>query len=111
MTAADFDLSEWDFLPPLDEASLPDEPPVELVLVEWSESTAPALIFADPADSETNAADAVRQGLAWRRPGAAEMTRLASLDYQTLNAAERINALADQHRQAAWWSARQATPC
>jgi hypothetical protein len=109
MIAADFDLSEWDFLPPLDEATLPDEPPVELVLIEWAQPTAPALLFADPADSETDAAEAVRQGLAWRQPGAAEITRLALLDYHTLNAAERINALADQHRQAAWWSARQAT--
>jgi hypothetical protein len=33
MMLAEFDVQEWDFLPPLDEASLPDEPPVELVLV------------------------------------------------------------------------------
>lgn len=107
MIAADVDVREWDFLPPLDEASLPDEPPVELVLVEWPEPTAPTLVFADPADAAMDAAEAVRQGLAWRQPGATEITRLAAVAFDVLSAAERIDALADQHRQQSWWSARQ----
>jgi hypothetical protein len=117
MTAMDFDLREWDFLPPLDDAALPDTPPVELVLVEWAEPSVPpeaTLIFADHADVFPDpskafpaAAEALRHGAAWRQPGLAEIARLASLNFSELDAAERIAALADQQRQAAWWSARQ----
>jgi len=106
---ADADLSEWDFLPPLDEASLPDEPPIELVLVEWPAPTIPTLLFADPTDSSIDAAEAVRQGLAWRQPGATEIARLAAVAFDEFDPAERIEALADQHRQQSWWSARQLT--
>lgn len=111
MTATDFDLREWDFLPPLDEAALPDSPPAELVLVEWTEPTARAVIFADPADpaDATDLAEAMLDGTAWLQPGLAEITRLGSVDYSTLDATERIGVLADQQRQAAWWSARQLT--
>jgi hypothetical protein len=108
---------EWDFLPPLDEAALPDEPPVELVLVEWPTqpssrvavptSADSAIVFADPADAALDPAEAVRQGLAWQRPGLAESARLAALDFAGLTAIERIDALAGQQRQQAWWSARQ----
>jgi Domain of unknown function (DUF222) len=104
---AEFEVREWDFLPPLDEASLPDQPPAELVLVEWPEPPAPVLVFADPADAAMDSAEAVRTGLAWRQPGAAEITRLAGLDYRALTAAERIAAVADQSRQQAWLAARQ----
>jgi uncharacterized protein DUF222 len=111
MTAADFDLGEWDFLPPLDDAALPDTPPAELVLVEWAEPTVlpsgPSLIFADQADVSADPAEAVRQGIAWRQPGLGELARLAALDFSELDASDRIGALADQRRQAAWWSARQ----
>jgi len=114
MIAADFDLREWDFLPPLDEASLPDEPPIELVLVEWPKSAETALVFADPADAALCAHDALRsevallEGTAWRKPGLTEITRLANVNFHELSAAERIEALADQQRQLAWFSARQA---
>ena len=110
MTVMDFDLGEWDFLPPLDDAALPDSPPAELVLVEWAEPSvlsAPALIFADPGEASSDAAEALRHGTGWRQPGLAEMARLAALDFSELDAAGRIAALADQQRQAAWWSARQ----
>jgi hypothetical protein len=110
MTATDFDLREWDFLPPLDDAALPDSPPAELVLVEWPEPSvpsAPALIFADQAEASSDPAEALRHGTAWRPPGLAEMARLAALNFSELDAAGRIGALADQQRQAAWWSARQ----
>ncbi|MEO7260237.1 MAG: hypothetical protein ABI047_03105 [Jatrophihabitantaceae bacterium] len=106
MTAADFDLSEWDFLPPLDEAALPENPPASLVLVEWAQPAPPVLVFADPADAgrySTNVfcsedipcsshaprsanvscsaqppclADALRHGVAWRQPGLAEVPGL-----------------------------------
>lgn len=108
---------EWDFLPPLDEAAMPDEPPAVLVLVEWLEpgNTAlvfadPAestLVFADPADAAMDPAEALQHGLAWQRPGLAESARLAALDFAALTAAERVDALAGQQRQQAWWSARQ----
>ncbi|MDQ1740108.1 MAG: hypothetical protein QOE53_1760, partial [Pseudonocardiales bacterium] len=65
------------------------------------------IIFADPADCDSDPADAVRQGSAWLRPGSAEIARLASVNFHELSAAERISALADQQRQAAWWAARQ----
>ena len=109
MITADVDLGEWDFLPPLDDAALPDEPPIELVLMEWPEppSAADPLIFAEQGDTSSDAAEALRHGTAWRHPGLAEMTRLAALDFRALRAAERIAALADHQRQAAWWSARQ----
>jgi hypothetical protein len=110
MTAADFDLREWDFLPPLDVAALPDSPPAELVLVEWIEPAVPsgqAVVFADPAEACADVAEALRHGTAWRRPGLAEMARLAGLDFTALDAAGRLAALADLQRQAAWWSARQ----
>ena len=121
MTVAEFDLSEWDFLPPLDDAALPDSPPPELVLIEWTESaaasasagsaasaaSASAVIFADPADAGTDPLEAVRDGTAWQQPGLAELARLAALDLSELDAAGRIGVLADQQRQAAWWSARQ----
>ena len=55
----------------------------------------------------TDAGEALRHGTAWRQPGLAELARLAALDFSDLDAAGRIAALADQHRQAAWWSARQ----
>ncbi len=99
--------SEWDCLPPLDEAALPDEPPVELVLVEWPEYVEAPLVFADPADAATDPAEALQQGLAWQRPGLAESARLAALDFSALTAAERIDALAGQQRQQSWWAARQ----
>ncbi len=67
------------------------------------------IIFADPADSSMDPADALRQGLGWRQPGLAEGARLAALDFATLTAAERIAALADQQRQLSWWWARQLT--
>jgi hypothetical protein len=110
MTVMEFDLREWDFLPPLDVAALPDSPPVELVLVEWTEPlvpSAPAVIFADQADASPDVVEALRDGTAWRQPGLAELARLASMDFSELDAAGRIGALADQQRQAAWWSARQ----
>jgi hypothetical protein len=107
MMLAEFDVREWDFLPPLDEASLPDEPPVELVLVEWPEPPAPVLVFADPADHTMEPDDAVRSGLAWRQPGVAELARLACLDFHALTRAQRIEAVADQQRQQAWLAARQ----
>ena len=107
MTVTDFDLSEWDFLPPWDEAMLPDEPPAELVLVEWSEPPTSRLVFADPADAGMDPDEALRCGLAWRQPGIAELTRLGSVDCRGLTAAERIGVLADQHRQQAWLSAQQ----
>jgi Domain of unknown function (DUF222) len=125
MTATDFDLSEWDFLPPLDDAALPDSPPPELVLIEWVEpavpsgsalpsvpvvpsgSGLPAVVFADPADAGADPVEAVRDGTGWRHPGLAEIARLVSLDFAELDAAGRIGALADQQRQASWWSARQ----
>lgn len=108
MTATDFDLREWDFLPPLDDAALPDTPPPELVLVEWAgPAPVPAVIVADHVDVSPNPAEALRHGTAWRQPGLAEIARLAALDFHTLDAAERIAALADHQRQAAWWSARQ----
>jgi uncharacterized protein DUF222 len=110
MTAPDFDPSEWDFLPPLDDAGWPDSPPPELVLVEWAElvmPAAPTLIFADPADAATDPVEAVRQGIAWRQPGLGELARLAALDFSELDASDRIAALADHQRQAAWWSARK----
>lgn len=106
---AEFDVREWDFLPPLDVAALPDSPPAELVLIEWTEPctpSAPAVIFADQADVPSDVAEALRHGTAWRQPGSAEMARLASLNFSALDAAGRIAALADQQRQAAWWSAR-----
>jgi hypothetical protein len=52
-------------------------------------------------------ADALRQGLAWQRPGLAESVRLAELNFCELDAAQRIDALAGQQRQQAWWAARQ----
>jgi hypothetical protein len=112
MIAADLDscereLSEWDFLPSLDDAALPDEPPAELVLVEWPEFPRAALVFADPADSATDPAEALRHGLAWQRPGLTASARLAGLNFSELTAAERIDALADQQRQQAWWTSRQ----
>jgi hypothetical protein len=107
MLTAEFDLEEWGFLPPLDEASLPDEPPAELVLVEWPEPASPQLIFADPADAVMDAGEALRQGVAWRPPGVAEITRLASADLGALDAAGRIGVAADLHRQQAWLAARQ----
>jgi hypothetical protein len=110
MIATDFDPREWDFIPPLDDAALPDAPPVELVLIEWTDlpvPPVPAVVFADSADTTTDPAEALRHGTAWRQPGLAEMARLASLDFSELDAAGRIAALADQRRQAAWWSARQ----
>jgi hypothetical protein len=109
MMTAEFDLEEWGFLPPLDEASLPDEPPVELVLVEWPEPPAPEMIFADPADAVMDPDEALRSGLAWRQPGALELTRLASVDFGGLDAAGRIGMAADLHRQQAWLAARQLT--
>src|SRR5690348_15936433 len=102
-----WEFSEWDFLPPLDEAALPDQPPLELVLVEWPEPAASALVFADPADATLDRAEALDQGLAWQRPGLAESVRLAALDYTNLTAAERIDTLAAQQRLQSWWSARQ----
>jgi hypothetical protein len=110
MTVMELDLREWDFLPPLDVAALPDSPPVELVLVEWTEPlvpSAPAVIFADHTDVSADVAEALAHGTVWRRPGLAEMARLAGLDFSELDAAGRIAVLADQQRQAAWWSARQ----
>lgn len=121
MTAADIDLREWDFLPPLDEAALPQEPPATLVLVEWSEPALPAesvapaasaLVFADQADaalcSDALGRDAaLAHGLAWHRPGLSEIARLATLDFLALTPAERIGAAADQQRQQAWLAARQ----
>ncbi len=98
---------EWDFLPPLDEAALAAEPPAELVLVEWPEPMAAALVFVDPADAAMDPAEALEQGLAWQRPGLAETARLAGVDFAELTAVERIDALAGQQRQQAWWVARQ----
>jgi len=106
MRAAEFDVREWDFLPPLDEASLPDAPPAELVLIDWP-SPESAVIFADPADSHLHPAEALSQALAWPQPGVAQLIRLAALDFRQLSAAERIDALAEHQRQQAWWSARQ----
>lgn len=103
----EWEFSEWAFLPPLDEAALPDEPPAVLVLVEWPEPEDAALVFADPADAAMDPAEALRHGLAWQRPGVAESARLAALDFAELTTAERVDALAGQQRQQAWWSARQ----
>jgi hypothetical protein len=131
--AADFDLRQWDFLPPLDEAALPQEPPATLVLVELAEPESPVasvIIFADQADAalyQANtlslrnaclenapcsealpcAEEALRHGLAWRRPGLYEIARLASLNFHELSPAQRIDAAAAQQRQQAWLSARQ----
>ena len=72
MAAPDFDLGEWDFLPPLDDAGLPDSPPPQLVLVEWAEPVLPSastMIFADPADAAGDVGEALRFGTAWRQPG------------------------------------------
>jgi hypothetical protein len=107
MMATDFDPSEWDFLPPLDEAALPAEPPAELVLVEWPASCPTAIVFADPADSALDPSEAVRHGLAWAHPGVEEMSRLSTVDVHQLSPAERIGQLVDHQRQTAWWSARQ----
>ncbi|MEO6503248.1 MAG: DUF222 domain-containing protein [Jatrophihabitantaceae bacterium] len=55
MTATDVALHEWDFLPPLDDAALPQDPPDAWVLVAWPEpaapAVAPAVVFADSADA------------------------------------------------------------
>ena len=107
MSLGDFNPRDWDFLPPLDDVSLPDAPPPELVLIEWQEPGAPTVVFADPADATMDPAQALREGVAWARPGLAEMTRLGSLRFETLDAAGRLDALADHERQLAWWSARQ----
>ena len=76
--------------------------------MEWAEppTAAEPLILPEQGDT-SDPAEALRNGTAWRHPGIAEMTRLASLDFDSLDAAERIAALADHQRQAAWWSARQ----
>src|SRR5689334_22286261 len=104
MISPDFDASEWEFLPPLDDAGLPAVPPPERsefcgVMVG---SELAAVLFSDRADSASDLGIAVGEGLAMLRPGLAELARLGSTDLTDLDATRALDAVLDIEKQQAW---------
>jgi hypothetical protein len=107
MYPAEFDLSEWNFPPPLDLDSLPDEPPPE------ADTCGGVTIGSDLGSirflgsDATDLGYAVCQDLASVHPGLVELARLGSTDFESLNATERVDALIAVDKQLAWLEARK----
>lgn len=102
------DVSGWD-LPPLDPASLPDEPPAarpyfDSVVLGSALGPVAASSGVGPA---LNLGAFVFDQLASVHPGLAELARLGSTDFAGLDASAQIDALLAFGRQQAWLEARQ----
>lgn len=109
MFLPDFDASEWDLLPPLDDAELADAPPPER---EFSSgvligSELAAVLHAESADPPTDLGRAMSEDLATVRPGLAELARLASANLAELDAAQSLDAVLDIEKQQAWLEAQK----
>lgn len=108
MTRADFDASDWEFLPPLNDADLPVAPPLEQgfsgVVIGSELAT---VLFAEPTDSAIDLACAVTEELAMVRPGLAELARLGATELATLNATQALDAVLDIEKQQAWLEAQK----
>jgi hypothetical protein len=107
MHPAELDLSEWDFLPPLELDSLPDEPPPEPDAYDGVTigSGLGSIRFADNGVADLGYA--VCQDLVSVHPGLVELAMLGSTDFDTLNAIERVDALVAVDKQQAWLEARK----
>ncbi len=109
MFASDFDPDEWSFLPPLDEADLPTEPRAEREVsggISFGSDLA-SMPYLDSVDSATDLGRAVCEDWAIPQPGLAEIVRLGSIDFATLDSVKRVDALLALQRQRAWSDARE----
>jgi hypothetical protein len=108
MFRADFEVSDWEFLPPLDEADLATAPPPER---EFSGvvigSQLASVLFTEPAESATDLGYAVSENLATVRPGLAELARLGSTELTGLDATRALDAVLDIEKQQAWLEAQK----
>jgi hypothetical protein len=109
MSQPDFDASEWDLLPPLDEAELAADPPPERELSGgvMIGSELAAVLYPEPAGSATDLGRAVSEDLATVRPGLVELVRLGSTDLARLDAAQSLDAVLDIEKQQAWLEAQK----
>ncbi|MDQ2839198.1 MAG: HNH endonuclease [Actinomycetota bacterium] len=109
MGAAEFDLDEWNFLPPLDLDALPDEPPPERehygAVTIGSELS--SVLFAGKPDSAYDLGQAIYRDWASVQPGLAEISRLGATDFSQLDASQRVDALLALERQRAWLDSLQ----
>jgi hypothetical protein len=107
MPGTDFDLADWAGLPPLDDADLPAEPPPER---EYTGGITIGSGLADTAftsDTLTDLGHAIHADLFAIQPGLGEIARLGLIDFTTLDAVQRIDALLAFERQHAWAEARR----
>ena len=108
MFRADFDVSDWDFLPPLDDAYLATAPPPERdssgVMIGSELAT---VLFAEPADSATDLGFAITEDLAMIRPGLTELARIGSTELARLDATQALDAVLDIEKQQAWLEAQK----
>lgn len=106
---AEFDVREWDFLPPLADAELPEAPPPKrdpaTGVVLGSELASVSL--GDRAQPAADLARAVCGELFATLPGLAEIARLGAADFAALDAAQRVDALLAFERQQSWLEARR----
>lgn len=111
MFRPDFDVSDWDFLPPLDDADLAAVPPPERefsgVVIGSELATVLFAEPAEPADSATDLGYAVGEDLAMVRPGLAELARLGSTELADLDATEALDAVLDIEKQQGWLEAQK----
>ena len=109
MFSVDFDASEWDCLPPLNDAELAADPPPERefssgVLVG---SELAALLYAEPARPGHRSRTGGGEGLATVRPGLAELARLGSTELAGLDPTQSLEAVLDIEKQQAWLEAHK----
>jgi hypothetical protein len=108
VSRADFDVSDWEFLPPLDDADLAETPPPareSSAVVIGSELA--SVLFTEPADSATELGYAVSEKLAMVRPGLVELARLGSTELAGLDATQALDAVLDIEKQQAWLEAQK----
>jgi len=108
VSGADFEVSDWEFLPPLDDADLATAPPPERdfsgVVIGSELAT---ILFADAGGSAADLGYAVSENLATVRPGLAELARLGSTELAGLDATQALDAVLDIEKQQAWLEAQK----
>ncbi len=104
MDSADFNLGDWDFLPPLDDADLPSAPPPERNSAGGISIGSELGAVSYPAldGSATDLGRAVCEDWATAAPGLAEVVRLGSIEIPALTASESLDGVLACEKLLSW---------